>query len=358
MIYRVFPYELVNKGDSIIIFGANEIGRYYCNQIYNSGYCTIKAIVDNRYQSISGFPVTVQSPSICREYGNSCVYVVACLAETTAQSIINELMSYGIEKERIVYKLNHVYSESERAEFLKRIIRTIKLYDIAGLENRLCIVGNSYGDGGYVMLDDFEHNDKIAYSFGISTDVSWDKDMASRGFDVYMYDHTISSLPEENDRFHWSKLGLASDYTNHDDVRTLDNLIKINGHQDLLHMILKMDVEGCEWGFLFMVDQSTLLQFDQIVLEIHGMDELNELRLLALSKLAQTHAMVHIHYNNCARLDVVEGIPVIDAFEVTFVKRELYNLYESSRELPNKLDSPCNPRIPDIQIGNWNAKAI
>lgn len=54
-------------------------------------------------------------------------------------------------------------------------------------------VGNAH-DGGYVMLNDFAHRN-IAYSIGINDDVSWDFDMAERGFDVYMYDHTIEKLP-------------------------------------------------------------------------------------------------------------------------------------------------------------------
>ena len=55
--------------------------------------------------------------------------------------------------------------------------------------------GIKYGkhDGGYILLDDF-HEGSIAYSFGISTDVTWDKEMASRGYDVFMYDHTIDKL--------------------------------------------------------------------------------------------------------------------------------------------------------------------
>lgn len=51
-------------------------------------------------------------------------------------------------------------------------------------------------DGGYVMFDDFESR-KYAYSIGIADDVSWDRDIASRGLDVYMYDHTIQGLPEK-----------------------------------------------------------------------------------------------------------------------------------------------------------------
>ena len=49
-------------------------------------------------------------------------------------------------------------------------------------------------DGGYVLMDDF-HNISIAYSFGIDGDVSFDAALAQKNIDIYMYDHTINSLP-------------------------------------------------------------------------------------------------------------------------------------------------------------------
>lgn len=63
-------------------------------------------------------------------------------------------------------------------------------------------------DGSYVILDDFK-NIKIAYSFGIRTEIQFDKYLADRGIDVYMYDHTIDSLPYNNTKFHWEKIGIA-----------------------------------------------------------------------------------------------------------------------------------------------------
>ena len=40
------------------------------------------------------------------------------------------------------------------------------------------------------MLNDFD-NIKICYSIGIEHNVDFDKDIASRGIEVYMYDHII-----------------------------------------------------------------------------------------------------------------------------------------------------------------------
>ena len=63
-------------------------------------------------------------------------------------------------------------------------------------------------DGSYVILDDFK-NVRVAYSFGIRREIQFDKNLADRGIDVYMYDHTIDSLPYENDKFHWKKIGIT-----------------------------------------------------------------------------------------------------------------------------------------------------
>ena len=45
-------------------------------------------------------------------------------------------------------------------------------------------------DGSYVLLNDFE-NIKVAYSFGIQRKVQFDRYLADKGIDIYMYDHTI-----------------------------------------------------------------------------------------------------------------------------------------------------------------------
>ena len=63
-------------------------------------------------------------------------------------------------------------------------------------------------DGSYVLLDDFE-NIKIAYSIGIRDIIQFDKALADRGIDIYMYDHTNTKLPYENEKFHWKKIGIG-----------------------------------------------------------------------------------------------------------------------------------------------------
>ena len=122
-------------------------------------------------------------------------------------------------------------------------------------------------DGGYVLLDDFE-NIKIAYSFGIDGDIYFDKDLANRGIDVYMYDHTINSLPYQayqNPKFHWKKIGVGGKNDKNENIKTLEELIIENGHSSEKNMILKMDIESCEWNTLKDLPDDILNQFKYII---------------------------------------------------------------------------------------------
>ena len=210
-------------------------------------------------------------------------------------------------------------------------------------------------DGGYVMLDDFPGG--VAYSFGICDDVSWDKDMASRGYDVYMYDHTIDGLPEENARFHWSKLGISDGVTDDDRFKSLEELISRNGHENERDIILKMDVEGAEWGFFESVKPETLSQFSQMTFEIHNMinPAYSERILNALRKINMTHQLVHLHTNNNGTCITAGGKNFCTLFEVSYVLRDKYKfLQDYDVKLPLNIDMPNINSYPDIELGFWN----
>ena len=218
-------------------------------------------------------------------------------------------------------------------------------------------IGRDY-DGGYIMLDDLPGG--IAYSFGISGDVSWDKDMASRGYDVFMYDHTIDGLPEENPRFHWSKLGIADGIVQDDRLRTLEELISRNGHEGKRDMILKMDVEGAEWGFFENVKTEILEQFSQITLEFHGMNLPENVTRIptALRKLNETHELIHLHGQNWGFYVINNGKTYCNQVEATYVRRGKYKVTRDyDVDLPLDIDMQAITYLPDVSLGHWNRKA-
>ena len=221
----------------------------------------------------------------------------------------------------------------------------------------------------YIMIDDFLDKG-IAYSFGIGGDVSWDKVIASKGYDIFMYDHTINGLPEENSRFHYFKKGIGSD-NDSEDVKTLEYFISQNHHENESNMILKMDVEGAEWGFLASTSSETLSKFDQIVFELHNINSVENTELVreCLRKLNKTHQLVHVHPLNRSGIGGIEARQVrqshiiIDGkifpniIEVVYVRREKYKIIQDyDVNLPLSLDSPAFSRFPDLELGHWNNK--
>ena len=74
--------------------------------------------------------------------------------------------------------------------------------------------------------------------------------MADKGIDVYMYDHTTRSLPFENPKFHFKKIGLAGGQKKDYNLKRLNELLIENGHTQEKNMILKIDIECNEWDVL------------------------------------------------------------------------------------------------------------
>ena len=128
-------------------------------------------------------------------------------------------------------------------------------------------------DGCYVLLDDFE-NIKYAYSFGIARNILFDKALADKGIDIYMYDHTIKSLPYENPRKKKKKIGLCGKRAPNKKKKNLEQLIAENGHSKEKNMILKIDIE--HWEFVSLIDlkEETLNQFKYIAIEYHFRDQI------------------------------------------------------------------------------------
>lgn len=220
--------------------------------------------------------------------------------------------------------------------------------DIAGrTENGYIRVGGS-GDGSYVMYNDFRQG-KIAYSFGIGDNVAWDLDMAGKGFDIYMYDYSVTAPPVENGHFHFFQERLGNK------GKSLEEIIDENGHTKKKDLILKMDIEAAEWGLLKKTNIETLHKFQQIVAEIHF--PFNLFCVYAeplLKKINQTHQIVHIHANNVNDYDVLAGIKFPMYLEVTWLRRDDYHFQKNVREFPTKLDHANIEEKDDIYLGRWN----
>lgn len=223
------------------------------------------------------------------------------------------------------------------------------MYDIDKPKMR---VGNER-DGAYIMVEPESCQDII--SFGISDNVTFEKEMAQRGHRSFMFDHTIESLPEQNDMFFWKKQGICSEPGAIDQCRTLqEHLAAIPDLTERL--VLKIDVEGHEWGVFWKTDPKTLARFDQILVEFHWLRFLDQPGFrhnfkAALSNINGLFTPFHVHANNCAGEMFVEGLPVADVIEISYIKTALVNrspsktLYPTSLNMGNRGDKYDYPLL-------------
>jgi hypothetical protein len=236
--------------------------------------------------------------------------------------------------------------------FARQIFSLLRPQDAVG--KRLVRKGRDF-DGGYIMLDHALEN-ATAYSLGINDDASWDLDMAMLGCDVFQYDHTIDKFPIAHPKFHSFRVGICELPTDDPNLKTIDELIRINKHPDHRDMILKMDIEGAEWKVLEYISETTLARFSQIVLELHllsHVDDIHRLRriLNGLEKLNRTHQVIHVHANNCGRIALVAGVLLPDSLEVTLVRKTDHSFSECRKIFPTELDMPCNHAAADFFLG-------
>ncbi len=99
----VFPYLLIEKGTSIIIYGAGTIGRDYYKQLIESGYCKEVRIVDQayqKYQKMSLENIIVEEPELV--FHTNFDYIIIAIKERQVQKEIKAwLVEGGIQPEAI-----------------------------------------------------------------------------------------------------------------------------------------------------------------------------------------------------------------------------------------------------------------
>ena len=184
-------------------------------------------------------------------------------------------------------------------------------------KNRILLGTKS--DGCYVLLDDFK-DIKIAYSFGIANMIQFDTELANRGIDVYMYDHTINGLPYQNPRFHWKKIGIRGKNEVNSNLKTLEDLIQENGHTKEKNMIFKIDTEGAEWNSINDLPEIILTQFKYIVIEYHFIN-LNEGQLYynVIKKISKTHQAFYLRCQGRENIITFGNNRICQFLEVSYI---------------------------------------
>ncbi len=203
-----------------------------------------------------------------------------------------------------------------------------------------------HGDGGYVLVDDISI-DQAVVSYGISFEYEFDRELAEKGHDVYMFDHTIEGIRSTTSRMRFFKEGVAGKTDKASSLFSIEDHLhrhKITGDR----LILKMDVEGAEFDAFDAISEKTLNRFEQIVLEIHNVHCLDDAgyrtRFYGMfRKINKYFTLFHVHANNCDGQNgfyAVSGIPVFGIIELSYIKTNLVNRRPSQTLYPTSIDYP------------------
>ena len=369
----LFPYSCVRHGMKIIIYGAGNIGKQYVRQLECTSYCDVICIADRSSSNRVFGKAKVLTPDridfscadavvIAIENSDVAASVREFLAGKGIENIVWDIIPYDGEefyshqKEYVSYSLDKETSHSRRLseEKIHDVKKMLNAMKVKRYENMNLIRVGGNADGGYVMVDNLSGS--IAYSIGIGDEISWDKDMADRGYDLYMYDFSVDKIPFFDERFHFFKYGISGSKTDDPSFLTLDEAIESNDHNGKSGMILKMDIEGGEWGFFERVDEKILSQFDQLVFEIHGLLKTGRWAYYAecLGRLGRTHSLIHVHANNYSRYALINRLRISDCMELTYVKNGDREFEFNDSTFPIMEDRPNIAGLDETDLGRWN----
>jgi hypothetical protein len=206
-------------------------------------------------------------------------------------------------------------------------------------------------DGGYVLLDAISPN-SVCVSLGIADEMSFDEDLSPLVRHIYMFDYSITAPPVrlENGTFHPLRVvpSIANDKLEID-IKSIFE--KFNSKHPV---ILKVDIEGSEWESMKDVSREILLRCEQIVFEFHDIQKLfeslnYEFYLKFLDTLTHSHTVINTHINNWDSFEIIQGVPVPNVLEVTYVRNDLVEKHSGSSHL-ERLNYPNNPSRPDFLL--------
>jgi hypothetical protein len=165
-------------------------------------------------------------------------------------------------------------------------------------------------DGGYVLPEESLNECDCCLSYGLAREISFERSYrAITNKTLFGFD---ASVHYPNSNFFPEYLKSYDQFKNHCEL--ISNRIK-NLNPKIL---VKMDIEGDEWGIL---DEMNVDHFKSVVhtfaIEIHLKEDTN---INTLFKLFEDFNLVHIHLNNCSKIPLSCGTPKV--LELTFINKK------------------------------------
>lgn len=204
------------------------------------------------------------------------------------------------------------------------------------------------GDGGYLLPDDLD-GIRYAFSPGVSTESGFEAALANRGLDVFLADASVDGPAASHPRFSFDKrfVGCVTD----ERYVTLDDWHAAKLGDDPADLLLQMDIEGAEYETLLAASPKLLAKFRIMIVELHSLPQLWNEPFFAVAsrmfeKVLKSHAVVHIHPNNCCGSVKSAGLEIPRIAEFTFLRRDRLRSTAYRTTFPHPLDRPNVAKAP------------
>ena len=201
------------------------------------------------------------------------------------------------------------------------------------------------GDGGYLIPDDFFGGGVTCITAGVGEQIGFEFDLAKKGINCYMADHSVEKPPLSHKLFHFKKKFIG---TKNDDIHIsfkdyLNEILKPN--EDY---ILKIDIEGDEYKILPLIEEQDLARMRIVILEFHHFTNIitqmgYNLMEIIMNKIQKNHTIVHINpnsYSPCIKFS--KKIELYDLLEITFLRNDRITKKKEQLIFPHALDSITN----------------
>jgi Methyltransferase FkbM domain len=211
-------------------------------------------------------------------------------------------------------------------------------------------------DGGYLVPDDLD-GIRHAFSPGVSNESGFEAQLADRGMQVFLADHSVDGPAIAHPRFVFDKRFVGS--LTDERYITLDDwhAAKLGADSDA-DLVLQMDIEGAEYETLLAASPRLLGRFRIMVIEFHWLPQLWNEPFFAIAsrvfaKLLAAHAVVHIHPNNCCGSVTSAGLEIPRIAEFTLLRRDRLRSTAYRTRFPHPLDRPNVAKKPLLLAPCW-----
>lgn len=266
------------------------------------------------------------------------------LDDLVVSPLLAEMAAF-IERGAVIRAATSPLSAMQEGERMSAVFASLSLLTPYEIDRPKVRIGPN-ADGGYILAETLDPGQTVL-SYGISTEYRFDEAMAERGHRVFMFDHTIQPLATIHPHMHFFAEGVAGTSDGAQRLYSIEDHLKKNQIAGD-NLILKMDVEGAEFEALNALSPATLARFEQIVMEVHGIDQLGDdaFRLTfnrTFSRLNEYFTLFHVHANNYdgSTLTAIGKIPAVSMMELSYMRSDRITRRPNETLYPCALDYPC-----------------